>query len=127
MKYKFKLTAIVLIIVIFLSTFFIGWNDYNTKNVFDLYPIFGNIVEEELLSSEVSFQILNINKSIYLKIGMSYILLLITIIASNKIFLYTLLTHETMQFYFYSVFIACFINKTDGKVKYIFKADLIIQ
>lgn len=117
-SYKFKLTAIVLIVVIFSSIFFICWNDYDVKDKLLIYPVFENALEDELMLSEVSFQAHYINKSIYLRFDMNYIVLLITIIASYKIFISNILTNEILQFYFYSVFIACFINKKDGK-KYI--------
>lgn len=120
-SYKFKLTALVLIAVIFLSIFFIGWNDYNVKD--NIYPIFENALEDQLMLSEVSFQIHYFSKSIYLRFDMSYIVLLITIIASYKILISNILTNEILQFYFYSVFIACFINKKDGK-KYIIKSHI---
>lgn len=118
-SFKFKLTAIILIAVIFFSIFFIGWNDYNTMDAsIDMYPIYENAGEVELMLSEVALQIFNINKSIYLRLDISYLLLLITSIAGYKIIKHNILIHEILQYYFYSVFIACFINKKDGKKVY---------
>lgn len=113
---KCKLTAIILITVIFVSIFFVGWGIYGLNKTHPaMYPAFENAAEEDLNFTEEIIQIFNGNKNIFLRFDTKYILLSITGTGdSNSIKLYNL-TSEALEFYFYSVLIVFFINKKDGK------------
>lgn len=113
---KCKLTAIILITVIFVSIFFVGWGNHSLNNVRPaMYPAFENATEEYLDFTEEVIQIFNGTKNIFLKFDIKYILLSITGIKdSNSIQLFNL-KDEGLEFLFYSVLIVVFINKKDGK------------
>lgn len=111
-----KLTAIILITVIFISIFFVGLDDYSLNKMQTvMYPVFENTTEEDLNFTEEIIQIFNWNKNIFLRFDTEYILLSIAGLGDlNSIKLYNLKS-ETLDFLFYSVLIVVFINKKDGK------------
>ena len=111
-----KLTAIILITVIFVSIFFVGWDRHSLNNVSPaMYPAFENVSEDYLDFTEEITQIFNGTKNIFLRFDIKYILLSITGVKdSNSIQLFNL-KGEGLEFLFYSVLIVVFINKKDGK------------
>lgn len=112
-----KAIAVILVIVIFSSIFFMA---PEKKSSFDLellnhYPYFEAMIEEELISRVEDIQIFKWNKSILIFLGIEYVAL--SIVNSGYLYgrRYVEYIDAALRFYSYSAFVAFFINKKDGK------------
>lgn len=113
-KTKCKLTAIILITVIFASIFFIGSNDLNKMNA-EIYPALEITAEDGISFVEQINQTISWSKNIILRFDIKYILLSIAgVEESNGA---SMLRHKgyAPEICFYSVLIVVFTNKKDGK------------
>jgi hypothetical protein len=111
---NFKLTAIIIIIAIFSSIFFV---QNESRNNFESNQIiaYENVFEQNLINQNLTFQFFKCNKNILFYLNMKYILY--SIFSHEKLFKFrhTHVEEKISVFFGYSVFIVAFINKKDGK------------
>lgn len=111
---NFKLTAIIIIIAIFSSVFFVQ-NESGNNFEGNQIVAYENIFEQSLLNQNTTFQFFKWNKSILFYLYMKYILY--SMFSRDKLFKFrhTHVEEKISVFFGYSVFIVAFINKKDGK------------
>jgi hypothetical protein len=112
---KFKLAAVILVIVIFASIFFIASGSHGSSDAAFYQPSFKNINEEELINSYENSQFLKWSRNIILYLNMEYILFSILIYSDLFKLKSSELINAVLRFYSYSVFVVFFMNKKDGK------------
>ncbi len=112
-----KLISVILVVVIFASTFLFSSFKYDNNNqtILNHHPSLENIIEEEFINQNENLQLFKWNKNIMLSLNMKYILFIIFIY--NDLFKFRNLDFINKLFKFckYSVFIVIFSNKKDGK------------
>ena len=117
-----KVTAIILVIVIFASIFLIVSGNYGNSNqsILGYYPSIENIFEEELINHNELGQFFKWDKNIMFFLNMEYILFSIICYADILKIKRCDFINKLSKFNSYSIFIVLFINKEDGKKKNMF-------
>lgn len=111
---NFKIAAIIMVIVIFSSIFFVR-NESRGNCEGNQIAAYENIFEQNLLNQNVSFQFFKWNKNILFYLDMKYILYSIFSRAGLFKSRHADATDKIPVFCSYGVFVAFFINKKDGK------------
>ncbi len=111
---NYKLTAVILAIIIFASIIFIASERHGLSNTELYYPSLENMNKEEMINSDEHFQVLKCGKNVLYSISIEHILF--NILRSDLFKLrHSEFMNAVLKFYCYSVFVVFFTNKKDGK------------
>lgn len=118
-----KLIAVIIVIIIVFSIFFVNSNNYdlNDSTLLNYNPYFENGIEEIMVNQENNFQFFKWSKNIFFSLNMEYILFSILSYFDLFNLRHTQFIKAIFIFYSYSTFIVFFLNKKDGKKhKYVY-------